>query len=389
MRKALPYVFALLSATAITIDTASVSEVSAPLTGFNAASLTAVLLFAAFCLLFKNAKVSKTSICAAAVMGLCHIIGRTFFNRDSLYLICGSKSEALRSLIIFIGVTAILAVLIERLFAYFETATPNKKPLPFLATWGIIFVCWIPYLLCRPPLFGWDTMAQIDMFFGKWPMYNGHPVISTFFYGLFAKFGIALGSVNISMYFLSVSQSLLFSAALAYCLKRTRNLPKAVYFVFLAVFALVPVFSVFGTVAEKNSVYAVFVLLFTIFAYDALRGNPTKKQTVGLIVSAVMCILFRLNGVHVILPTLLIMMFGKSAAKKQIAVATIATVSVYIGTNYILLAVMNIPHGRAIEALSLPIQQSARYAREYSKETPQSEKNVLNKIFDYDDAFVS
>ncbi len=149
-------------------------------------------------------------------------------------------------------------------------------------------------------------------------------------------------------------------------------------FLFLALFALSPLFSLCGATVEKNIPYALFTLLFTVFAYET--------NIAGLTLSALMCVLMRHNGIHVVLPTIIVLMFARSAPKKQLALAAVLCVISYVGVNNILVKVLNIPPVRATEAMSIPIQQTARYASLYSAETPQSEKDAIDKIASYDTA---
>ena len=165
-----------------------------------------------------------------------------------------------------------------------------------------------------------------------------------------------------------------------------RKIPHIVRFIMFLIFALTPGIALYSIYIGKDFVYALFIALFSVFTYLIIDEKElSPKQLAAFIFVSVMCVLWRNNGIHTIVPVLFIMLFVKGISKKQTASALIAVVLVYLALHKILMPALNIAEGQYTEMMSVPFQQTARYAKFHGNEVTESEKAAIDKVLVYDD----
>ncbi len=327
------------------------------------------------------------------MFALATVIGRTM---DKYNLFYGIKACRREYAVTFLGSGLIFFVLAYLLFGYIENSKPAKKSSseilsflfdrkPFLIPFCAFIISWIPYLICYPGSPCGDFWSQIFQSFGVIPLDNNYPLFSTLVYGAVMKFGKAVGSDNIAVFILTVSQTIMMASLFAWIIYLLRKIPHPARLVLFLIFAFSPSVALYTIYVAKDMVYAFWIAVFTVFLFLMIRnGRLTRPETTGFLIASAMCILWRNNGIHTLVPTLFVMLFVKSVSRKQVAASFITVLVVYFAIHKVVMPAYNIPEGSITEMLSLPFQQTARTVKYHGKKIPNDEREIIDKILDYD-----
>ena len=94
--------------------------------------------------------------------------------------------------------------------------------------------------------------------------------------------------------------------------------------------------------------------------------------------------LVRNNGIYIILFSIIPLIFIIKEKRTGLILIIISSVCLYTAHNKILLPSMHITPGSIREMLSVPFQQTARYAKYYSDDLSPKEIAIIDKILDYE-----
>lgn len=274
----------------------------------------------------------------------------------------------------------------------------NKHP--FLFCFIIILICWFPYIISfYPAILSPDPSYQIMQFFhidNKYSTYsilldpsviitNHHPVIHTLLLGSMVKIGTLLGSVNIGLFLYSIIQILILSSTLSYTIVFLKNIkiPTKYLLLCLIIYALTPVFPFYSMSAVKDVIFGSLIILYIISIYQFMNKKEiTFKDMLKELLLMILIILFRNNGFHVILLSFPFLLFYKN--KKQILMIFLLMLTFNITYNKVILPYFKITPSSIREVLSIPFQQTARYANEYDSELSEKDKKIIDQILEYD-----
>lgn len=272
------------------------------------------------------------------------------------------------------------------------------KKAPFLWSFALITLFWsIIAITTYPGTFMGDTMDQILMYYGVYDRAAEHPVLSTLTTGWFIQLGEFLGSGNIGIFLLTLFQLTLVSAAFSYAVslfvKLTRQAGMGLAMVLLV--GTIP--SVHGTVLVLtkdipfSAFFIVYIATLIAYFYDNRYFFQHKLYLVH-VVSIILMMLFRYNTLHFVAPTLLIYLIGYFFVKKEtrfyksiIVMGIIGLVSANLLNTVLVNQFAEVqPEPKRREMLSVPFQQTARYAKYHDDEVTKEEKEIINHVLDYD-----
>ena len=318
------------------------------------------------------------------------IVGNSINTYDNLSAIVTNSLTIKKSIFKWIGYAIIFYAILANLFVKLENTkffkgknkwfTNNKRT--FFITWGIIFVAWIPYFLNYfPGIITADSMGQICQSLGIYNVTNHHPVFHTFFISIAMNIGVAIYSI-VQM----LVASAIFSFAIYYMAKR--NIDIRYRILTLLFYALYPVNAIYSITMWKDIPFAISMLIFTIMVTELATNSESflksKLKNVLFVISILLVILFRNNGIYVIILTLPFMfIFIRSHYKKLIAISCIA-VAFYLIWKGPIFSLLNIEEGSTREALSIPLQQFARISRDHSNTLTDDERWRIYKYLPVD-----
>ncbi|WP_427113189.1 DUF6020 family protein [Megasphaera sueciensis] len=231
----------------------------------------------------------------------------------------------------------------------------------------------------------YDGCFQIAEYYGYRDLSNHLPVMATLIEGTIFNIGSKFGGQNFGLFTYVFLQMLFQSYVFAYAVKVvaciTHNKILTVFTILF--FVANPLFPIWGICFVKDTIYYIAFLWMFLIIIEITEKWYTDECTIVLqlfLATLIVCI-FRNNGLYVILPSLLFLIFAIKNNKKiklMLLINCIFLSVFFIGWSKIL-TIYNIPQP-VEEALSIPFQQTARLYWE-NKEINANDDIVVQNIF--------
>jgi len=351
----------------------------------------------AFIMFFRHKflPIQKGEMVFAVLLSLAHYIGISFSRFNSFELFTASRVNGVYSVIIFAGFVAFFYVATCFFTKKFVSFSPQAKlggkysqlfleKRPFLAPFCLFLVAWIPYFIIYFPgsLIN-DTVRQLSQFMGIDPMTNHHPIISTFFMGVFYRAGLVFGSANVGLAFITIVHNLMMASAFALSLwyMRKWGVADQIRMASMLFFAIFPVFGVWAQTLLKDAHASPVMLVFVLLYIDVIRDFSRKKLLL-CVITAIVAALFRNEVIFVVTPSLAALALIPRTSLKRRAVMLATALVVFFSIRIIVggaMAATDAAPGSIREALSIPFQQTARFMRDH--EITAEESAVLAGTF--------
>lgn len=273
----------------------------------------------------------------------------------------------------------------------FASAAKPKLKL-FLCSFAILLIMWSPYVISTAP-----GMDCVDMGWQISQFVNGsysthHPLFATFIYGIVFSAGNAIAGINSGLMAMTLFQTFALALVLSFeiVVLYDMNFSKPALIAALAFFALAPVFGTYCQWIVKDSLFgAVFALYVTLYARCCLRAEKegVSIRDLSLLLGASVATgLLRNNAFYAIAfaAVAFVLVFRKKLSLTKIGLM-LAVIPLVLAFNQAALVATNAQKGDIREALSIPFQQSARYALEHSNDATQEEIEAIDAVLDYSD----
>ena len=263
---------------------------------------------------------------------------------------------------------------------------------------GVIMTFRIPYFIISfPGATSVDSSYQLRQVFGNTPYSTQQPLFSTILLGLFVKAGGLLGNYDLGLFSYILFQSLVMAAAFSYSLKVLHSFEVHVYvkYFILAVYAFLPMYGNFATMAVKDTLYASFSVFYVVTLSQMLafykRGESYDyaKYIPLYILSASMITLFRSEGIYIVSVTALFLIFyymrGQLLRKDKIicCITFALPIIIWIGTMWVINVSLHPVKDTAREKLSVPFQQTARYLRDHPDDLSDEDRDAIESVINY------
>ena len=338
------------------------------------------------------------------IYSLSLFIGISFLIKGDLSLVFNSLLLLIIPLII--GIYYILKYIVKKIEIKSNKKNNNKffkifDKHPFLVSIVILIICWLPYIIAYyPAILNHDAAFQIKQFLGidnKYSYYvnlidknqiitNHHPVIHTLLLGSLVKLGMILGNDNIGFFFYSIIQILILSSTLSYSIKYAKDNKVSIYrrFNMLLIYSLVPVFPFYSMTAVKDVIYTCIIILYLIFIHKMINGDYKVSTCIKMVLISILLFLFRNNGIYVFFLSFIFLLL-KNKNWKKVLIIFILILSLYKTYDKVILPYFKVTPTSVRETLSVPFQQTARYAKYYEKELTKEDIKTISKILDYEE----
>lgn len=344
----------------------------------------------------KEKRIIIISIIISFIISLFQIIGYNISNYFTLSVMFSSKGIIIKNIIKLLGYMTTLYGIFSIVFARLlnlklnkegkkvESFSNNKKS--FIFCFAIIIICYVPYFLYYyPGIFTTDSMAEMfSATFYMNNLTNHHPVFHIFIIHICLKIGTIFGSNTIGIAIYSIVQmiftALVFSYVLNYLAKKNVNIYLRICC--LVFFALYTPFAIYSVSMWKDVPFALFMLLYVVQLTEIVTNKEyfkSLKNIVKFLIITIMVILFRNNGIYVVLITLPYAILLLKGIRKKLFMCTIIIVGFYIIYKGPVFKLLNIKDGPIREALSVPIQQIARTVKYKGNELSVDEKSDIDK----------
>lgn len=286
---------------------------------------------------------------------------------------------------LFVGLlTLILCPVIERFCKSDTNICSVSFPKTFFGAFFLIVLFALPTLIAfYPGTIGTDAYIELcyASHISKWIAHYSVPVdvlmlkILNAGRSVFKNDNLALFLFNGTQFF---AQTIIFSYA--YYVLAKMNSRRFVRIFALMIFALQPSLRMWGYTMCKDTMYAMCILLLMTVILDMNVSLKSKWYHIALLVfSTLVIVISRKNGIYVIA---LFSAFGVIQSKKRLRFLIIASTAIcaliilkYSEIHY------NVEPGYVREALSVPIQQTARYITYHFDELSNEELDVIRQVY--------
>ncbi len=360
------------------------------------------VLIAFYNLASKRERDRKRYMGLSIFFALSLLVGKSFAETNSFAYCFGSISNFMLFIVSFAGYTCLFAELIPLFINAYKKLIVSEKAcnLTLGKSFAIIMAFWLPAIfLSFPGNLCYDVLGEIGMALGDVPITSHHPLLHILLVGFFVKFGELIGNVSIGLFAYILFQSTMLALALAGTiawLKKEEACSDTMLLVILGIYCISPMYSNMASTAIKDVPFMAavvwYVVLLAEIAFHRERIKDRKFVAIFLVVLVLTCLL-RNNGLYMVALSgvVITVAWWKSADRAaRIRSAFVLIVLPIVFSKLIdggLMVATKADKGSAIEALSVPLQQSARYLQLYKDELTDEEITVYNNTFvDYKEA---
>lgn len=405
----LKYILPLLSFIAIFIRLSDVG-VSFEYEIYEIISMVIVLpiLYYLYLKVFKKDNYLSINI-LSVIFTVLMILGYSYDYNYTPNLVFNSNIHILITLIKFIGFYFLFKNLLNAIYRYFTKGkfqeNANKLTImfskhPYLFSFIVLFIVYGIYLIIfYPGVINYDNANQIKEVLGMHTRYldsivvindnitltNFNPILHTLLLGNLFKVGVSIGNVNFGLFLYTFLQMIIVIAVLSYSLKFLyKEGVKSKYLLWiLLAYIIIPYFPLYAITCVKDTLFTMFVLLYIIKLYQFIKYDFKFKDYVLFMITILLVILFRNNGIYLILLSLPFTLIIKKGIRKQIVLMCVLVIGFNYGYGQVLSA-LEIPNTSIREMLSIPFQQTARYVKYHESDVTEEQKKVIDTILTYD-----
>ena len=350
-------------------------------------------------------RIDVTAVIVALLLAGFFVVGASFAATNSSAWFSGSAGAAFGAFLAVLVIAAALYLAIRLLYRWLdrrwdataESAAgiiPMRKALRrwFWPSFAAVYAGWLGWLLIHfPGSVDSDTITQLYQWLGLAAKVDHHPWFDTMIFGWFFDLGRAVGNWNVGLFAFLFVQVTASAAGMALALTYLARLglskgPRRVLTAFVAVF---PVFAMSVSVMSKDSFGQVFWLPFVVMYVEALRtrGRFLCRPWIGLaaIALTIPLVLAKRTNVYVVvlcLIVLLVVSAWRTAARLAIGAVVVVAVTNLLWPHVVLPA-LGVAPGTGTDALTIPLQQTARTVRQHGASLPASERAAIDAVLRY------
>lgn len=309
---------------------------------------------------------------ASLILSLFWVFGCALSQLKTIVPLFQNASHTAKTLLaiatIAVFVHTLVTPLFDRILARHEHTA--EKSLPSAATQTaldrlirlapvVLLVAWAPMVVAQlPGSTSFDMNFMLAQVTGSMHWNTHHPLEATLIYGAIFSLGRTLGGNEVGFLLITLFQTAAYVAACTFELRTIERLgaPRWALAASLAFFALNPIFSCYCQWDVKDSLFgAVFVAYLSLFALYA--KDPTA---------------------------FLALLHATARQRLRAAVPLVIAVALVPASGAILKAALHAEPGAPAEALSIPFQQTARYALLNADDVEPWEREAIGRTLDYD-----
>lgn len=276
------------------------------------------------------------------------------------------------------------AGLFPRLRAFYREHTT-------LAVALLCLIGWLPYLIAfYPGTVISDAAWMFEQYAGITQMTTWHSVFTTWVLGACVSLGRLLNSDNLGCCLYMLLQTLLLAYAFGRTLRLLRRLRvKRVWQLgVMAFFALLPIWGSYAQMIGKDTFYTASLLILFLQVMELTLlpegGRYAAADWLRLFLSALLCCLWRNNGVYVVAPTAIAAVALLARGRKRLPVAGAfgLALALFLAFDQALIPSLNIVNASSSGLYSICFQQTARTVRDSRADLTEAEKAEIDKVLD-------
>lgn len=271
-------------------------------------------------------------------------------------------------------------------YGLMQRAIAAYKKRPFLYTWLILVVAYIPYvLLCWPSGWGYDASGQVKILIDDGPISAWHPVLHTLLLAAPLKVSHWLtGHYCYGAAAYTVFQVLTVTAIYAYisCLIRQWRVPRFVLVLVVVFFCVQPGLAASSVTGAKDVLFsACFGLCVSLVADLLVTRDSSRKKMALLWASMLIAMLLRNNAVYGFALALVLILLVLRSRRVYVLFFAGSCIAVSLFVTGPCYSAMGVTPTYASEALSVPLAQMSRaYHNEGARFTEEQRLKVEHYV---------
>lgn len=276
----------------------------------------------------------------------------------------------------------------------FKKVLEGRHPILTLSLLLILF--WlIPLLFLFPGTLindtWWELGQYTDLMNGLMNLNNHHPILDTLFMGsIIVPFAHLTGRWHAAIFIYVMIQAILtaiaFSTAMVYCYKKLKVSASWIRLLFL-IYGISPWIPISVQTVSKDALFSWIYVYFVIGVIEIMRTEGASLACPRFFtlftVVAILCGLTKKVGVYVVLGSVIFLLLFLRR-RTSIFIHFVITAVVLLMIYPKVVAAFGIPESGKQEMFSLPFQMTARYVISYGDEIPEDEKEIIDRVLDYD-----
>ena len=367
----------------------------------------------------KDKRYNIVLLIANSIVAFIWLCGESFSIDNTLINLDYPSVQLAKSFIFFFGWLFFLhtcCLYLETLFTIEMIKTKQSKKTISVFTrlfdhssnkqlWVSVFILLL--LLYAPHLFFaypanlcWDFTTQLRQYYGLMPFAADNPIAFTVLMGSIVNVGTRI-SGNFGLFLYAFFQTVVLSAIIAYMFCLFKRLKTPIWWRVFSFFmcAFCPYYAHFVTKIIKDNIFAYFYLLLIIelvYLFVEKAGYFKFSHIILLGISIIGVTLLRNNityAMYLAIVVTTIVLLTRTAKNRSIKnekpillFLCCLIVPCFISgmIKQVLMHEYNVIPGSIREVLSVPIQQTARYVKEYPNEITPEERASIDKVLVFD-----
>lgn len=330
--------------------------------------------------------------------GICMVFGRSYYDLKNWNYIFHGRLQFGLACFVFLGYYWMFKNIIILLAKMCNNSIFNRnvsrgkvekwlfEKHPFLGPLLVIVIGCLPIMICFfPGTLQWDAHGQLWTYIGRISWTGHHPVAITWFLGQCLHISrTVFGNDSMTLFLYAGPQYIIQWLVFAYgCYIIGRlKAPFLLRWGALVYFAFFPLLQIYGFTVVKDSYYYIFCLLFVvIIIHIFVSKRICWWQYVLIAISSVAVNLTRNNGLYVLILFLISLPLLYKRYWKVCVLAFLCLILSRYVVEDVYMVQKDIKPGPVGEALSIPLQQTARYVKEHYEEITEEELDVLSRMF--------
>lgn len=373
-------------------------------------------------LLKKTENLKREIVCAglpALLFGIFMAIGYSFKSKGNWSLVFGNVVQLLKSglyslgytILFFFGIVILFRAL-DQVNIYHTEAVPGGRhkcirwylkcleQKTFLTAFLTLLICYVPYMvLSYPGILMGDSYNQItqaynietystyfDLISDEVKLNNHHPVVHTMLIHVCLRIGGLFHNYSFGLGLYSLLQTVFVLVVLAWIFSFLKELGISIkiILVLMLYYILHPRIASYMYLLTKDIISTAFLMVFFITLYRIFLGQESKKIYGFLAGSMIGALLFRNDGIYIVLLTVIGLIIFHKKYRKKFCMAAVGILAFHFLWNSVLLPGLQITSSGRRDVLSIPFQQTARYIRDAGEEVTEREKEAINAVLAYD-----
>ena len=345
-------------------------------------------------------KSSKSCSALALCFSFFTVIGQVYSNYGSFSLVLCDLYGWFMILISLLGCFLFFKFLLVQLFEKLNQYQPSiKKPAlrkmtfllfeqhPFIGSFLVLLVCTLPYLLFfYPGSVQWDGLNQLNQV-AELSWSNHHPATATFLMGICMKIGQAALDDNFGIFVYTFLQSIFSISVFSLVLSKMKQMKVSLLLrkgalLFFALFPLWPMNAY--TLVKDTGYYLFFLLFFLQIVWIGIHEKEINFLDCGKLLGFGLGMwFFRNDGIYVAFLSLIAFLFYRMKKENILRLGGIMAVLLLVNSTYhgYFMPMLKIEEGSVREMMSIVIQQTGRYAYQWSDEINEEEHDVILELF--------